>query len=163
MSWKWYACRSTAIPAASASADELGDLVRDADADRVTEADLVGAELDQPARDVDGGLGRHAPRVRTAERGRDVGASPPPEVARPGKDRRESRQRRIDGHPDVPLGEGVGRRGEDRDRVHADCLGARHPAFVRYQDRITDARPAPQVGEQGIRIGELRDRPRRDE
>ena len=47
-------------PPPSREPGQLGDLVRDADADRVAEADLVGAELEQPHGDLD----RRAPDRR---------------------------------------------------------------------------------------------------
>ena len=50
------------MPAASASVDELGDLVRHADADRVPEADLVRAELDAAGRATSTAVARRRPR-----------------------------------------------------------------------------------------------------
>ena len=43
--------RSIGIPAVTASLGQAGHLVRDADADRVAEADLVDAQVEQPPRD----------------------------------------------------------------------------------------------------------------
>src|SRR4029079_15152711 len=43
--------------------DELGDLVRHTDADRVAETDLVGTQGQEPDRDIDGGCRVHAAGV----------------------------------------------------------------------------------------------------
>jgi hypothetical protein len=66
--------------------DQLAHLVRDADADRVAEADLVDPELQEVAGDLDDARRVDGAGVGTAEGCRDVGAPPPAELARPGED-----------------------------------------------------------------------------
>ena len=83
--------------------------------------------------------GCDAAGVRAAERGRDVAAPPPAELAGPRQHRREGGQRFLDRHPDVGLGERVGRRGEDGERIGAGGLGPGHAALVRDEDRVADA------------------------
>ena len=60
VSWKWYATARSGCPAARLG-DEVVDLVRHADADRVAEADLVDAEVEQPQPDLDRPAGSTAP------------------------------------------------------------------------------------------------------
>ena len=64
--------------------------------------------------------------VRAAERGRDVRPAPPAEVGRArARTGANASSDSVDGHADVALGEGVGRRGEDGERVGAGGLGPR--------------------------------------
>ena len=158
VSWKWYACRSSGMPAAVGERHELGDLVRDADPDRVAEADLVDTELDEPFRDRDRGGGLDATGIRAAEGCRDVGPPPPAELGRTGEDRSERSERRIHGHPDVVLGERVRGCREHGDRVDSGNFGARHAPLVRDEDREADAASSGERRHQLVRIGQLGDR-----
>ncbi len=54
VSWKWKAIRSSGMPAVDGQPGQRRDLARHADPDRVAEADLVDAELEQPQGDLDG-------------------------------------------------------------------------------------------------------------
>ena len=163
VSWKWYACRPTGIPASIGQLDELRHLGRNADADRVTETDLVDAERHEPDGDPDRVARIDPARVWAAERGRHIRAPPPAVLVSPREDGRERRKGRIDGHADVVLGEGIGRRGEHGDRVDPGRFGARETPLVRHQHREADPMPVRQAGDELVGVGELRDGLRRDE
>ena len=89
------------MPGRHGQPGQRGDLARHADPDRVPEADLVDAEVEQPERDLDRAGGLDPTGVRAAEGGRDVAAPPPAELGGPGQDGREGGQRFVDAHPDV--------------------------------------------------------------
>ena len=113
---------------------------RHADPDRVAEADLVGAELEQAdARPRRPGRARRA-GVRAAERGRDIARRHQPSSparARTGAKAASDSSTVI---PMLAVGEGVGRRGEDGDGVGAGGLGPGQAAHVRDEDRVADTR-----------------------
>ncbi len=150
-------------PGVRGPGDDRADLRRDADADRVAEADLVEPEGQEADGDVDRPLRGDGAGVRAAEGGRDVAAPPPAELAGAREDRRERHERLVDRHPDVAGRERVGRGGEDGDRVGAGRLGSGEAADVRDEDRVADAGPSGEGGHQLVGVGELGDRGRRDE
>ena len=121
-------------------AGQVVDLARHAHADRVAEADLVRAQVEQPQADVDDLGDFDRPSERTAERGRDVGALPPAELGRPREHRLEGRERLVDRHADVALSERVAGRGEDGQRVGSGG-DRRGPCRARWE-RARDSGPA---------------------
>ena len=148
VSWKWYACRSTGDAGVLGEGHDLGDLVRHAHADRVAEADLVGTEVVQPGRDVDGDLRLDAARCtgsRTRSRRRRAATNRGPAArARTGANVASDS---VDRHADVLRRERVGRGGEDGDRIDPGRLGAGQAAHVRDEDRLADTRPLAEGAE----------------
>ena len=140
VSWKWNAIRSSGMPAAIARPVELRDLARHADADRVAEADLVDAELERAAarpRRRAAGRRRRCTGSRTrSRRSRGATSRARPPGARTGSKAASDSSMVM---PMLRVGEGVGRRGEDGERVGAGGLGAGHAAHVRDEDRVADA------------------------
>ncbi len=108
------------------------------DPDRVPEAHLVGAQIEEAQGDLDRALGRDRADVGAAEGGRHVRAAPPAELGRAVHDRIERGQRLGDGHADVVRGERVGRGREHGQRIGAGRLGPLEPARVRNEDGVTD-------------------------
>src|SRR5450759_4869215 len=100
---------------------------RDRHADRIAEADLVCAEVEEPASDSDGPRRINAAGVWASERGRDVGAPPPPAPRGLLQKRPERAKRGLNRQPDVPFRERVRRCRKDGDRVRA-----RRPARARH-------------------------------
>ncbi len=153
------------MPALGQRGGDPVDLAGHADADRVADADLVGAHVDQAQADVDHGRHRHAARERAAERGRNVRPFPPGELGRPGEHGLERSQRFGDRHPDVALRELVAGGGEYGQCAGAGRLSAVHAAHVRDEHRV--ARPGEVGANQGrqqlVRVGQLGDRRRRYE
>ena len=143
VSWKWNATRSSAIPAWTAA--PVSTATCDGTPTPIVSPKHTSStpELEEPERDLDGPMRIDGARVRAAERGRDVAAAPPAEIGRAPEHRREGRERLVDRHADVPLGERVGRRREHRERVGAGGLGAGHAALVRDEDGIADAAGQP--------------------
>ncbi len=76
---------------------------------------------------------------------------------------RERLDRLGDRHVDVRLRERLARGGEDADRIGCRGLGALEAARVRDEDGVSDARPAIEARHELVRVGQLRDRPGRDE
>ena len=116
------------------------DLARHADPDRVAEADLVDAELEQPERDLDRSGGLDAAGVRAAEGGRDVAAPPPAELAGARQDRRERRQRLVDASSRCWRGVNASVAAVKTAMASTPAASARSmPALVRDEDRVADA------------------------
>ena len=139
------------------------DVARGRGADRVAEADLVAAEVEQPGGD---GRGRRGgrPRPRTGSRTRPTrsrGRACPGCGVR--HDARRVGQRLVRGPVDVRPVERVGRADDDRDLVGARGDGALEAARRRHEDRVADARRAGDRREHLVRVGELRYGARVDE
>ena len=128
------------MPAASAECTSSPTWFGHADTDRVAEADLVDAEVQQPARDVDGGAPARQ-RPCTGSRTRSTRTRAATSRARPARARTGAKAASdsVDRHPDVVRREGVGRRGEDGDRIDAGRLRAGQAALVRDEHRVADA------------------------
>ena len=94
--------------------------------------------------------GLDAAGVGTAKRRRDVRPPPPAQLAGPLEDGRERVERIGHRHADVVLGERVGRRGEDRQRIGAGSLrpGSVHAGSGRARG---SGRRAPRGGSAGAR------------
>ena len=164
VSWKWNAICVERDAGRDGQPGQRRDLGRHADPDRVAEADLVDAEVEQPERDLDRARRLDAPRIRTAEGGRDVAAPPPTEVDRHA--RGPGAKAASDSSTVIPMLAVVNASVAAVKTAMASTpgrLGALQAAHVRDEDRIADAGRAREAGHQRIRVGELRDRPRGDE
>ena len=86
-----------------------------ADAGRVAERELVGAEVEQPLADRDDLVDRDRALPRVAEAHRDVRADVDPLRQRPRHGRLEHRELLVERAVEVAPGEGLGGAAEDRD------------------------------------------------
>ena len=141
VSWKWNAICSSGMPGRdrqrrSASATWR----RDADADRVAEADLVDAELEQPERDIDGPMpGRRARCTgsrRRSRRSRGATSRARRRARGPARTRRATRRRVI---PMLRVVNASVAAVKTAMRVGAGGLGAGQAAQVRDEDGVADA------------------------
>src|SRR5450756_1944642 len=130
---------------------------RDRHADRIAEADLVCAEVEEPASDSDGPRRINAAGVWASERGRDVGAPPPPAPRGLLQKRPERAKRGLNRQPDVPFRERVRRCRKDGDRVRARVGRPGEAAGVRHQHWVADAGPSRERRQDLVGVGELGD------
>ena len=133
--------------------EQVGDLPRVRDADRVAERDLVGAKVDEARRQFGHACRRHRPFERAAEARRQGRPDRQSRAPRLITDALRVRDRLVDGLVDVPLAERFGGGGEDRHFVHACLARAREALQVGHERGVADARPARDTGEDlgGIR------------
>ncbi len=132
-------------------------------ADGVADAQLIHAQGRELLRDGHHGSLADLALVRTSERGADIGAGPPSELARAADHGPKCFDRLRDRHVDVGTSERLRGRREDGCRPGAAGLGAGHAPLVRNQDRIPDPRPLFEPRHQLVRIGQLWNGPRRHE
>ena len=142
VSWKWKAMPLERDAGLDGEPGQRRDLARHADADRVAEADLVDAEVEQAQGDVDG--------CAPARRDRCTGSRTRSRRSRAATSRARAARARTGANaasdsstviPMLACGEGVGRGGEDGDGIGAGGLGAGQAALVRDEDRVADAGP----------------------
>ena len=141
VSWACSPSRSTGTTRQDGVEDAL-DVGRRRGADRVAEADVVAAEVEQAGRGVGGRLRRDRARVRAAERDRHVAAGPHAALAGGGEDGRGIGQGGLAGPAEVRLVERVGGADDDGDLVGAGGDRPLEAARRRDEDRVPDARRA---------------------
>src|SRR6478672_3476806 len=135
-------------------ADQGGHVAGRADADGVAEAELAGAEVEEPLAHRDDLVDRDGALPRVAEAHRHVGADVQPRLAGAAHGRLEHRELLVEAAVEVLLREGLGRRAEDRDVLAAELQRPVEAAVVRHQHREVGA-AGTQAGHQVGGVGEL--------
>ena len=128
------------MPGGHERLDQRGHVAGGADADGVAEAELAGAEVEEPLADDDHLLDRDRALPGVAEAHGDVGADVEPGVAGALHGRLEHRELLVEAAVEVLLREGLGGRAEDRDVLQPELEGPVEAALVGDQDRAV--RPA---------------------
>ena len=148
------------MPAPAKASTSARDVAGGADADGVAEAELAGAEVEQPLADVDHLVDRHRALPRVAEAHRDVGADVEAGVAGAAYGRLEHRELLVEAAVEVLLGEGLGGAAEDRDVAAARAPGPGR-GRARWAPAPAGPRPtSPSTGHQVLGVGELGHPPR---
>ena len=141
---------------------ERGDVARGADADRVAEAELADAHLEQPLPDRDDLLGLDRALPGVAEAHRDVAADVHPRRERPLDRRGEHLELGVQRAVEVLGREGLGGAGEDRHVPQAELERPVQAALVGHQHGALDAL-GTKAGHQLGGVGQLRHPARVDE
>ncbi len=153
VSWKWYACRSSGMPASAASADQLarpGPARRRRSCRRSRPRRRRARAAARPTSTA--ACGVDPAGVRAAERGRDVRSAPPAELAAPGRAPARTRRatRRRSSRCCLVVKASVAAVKTAIASAPAASARARPRSFG-HEDRVADTRPARQPTRSGRR------------